>query len=318
MQRGNVWSEQVQLQLPCIIRARQDRAETKSRFFRSLKHKSGSKRVQMRPGSAVSSSRMRMYSDFFLMSHPQSLSQVHKRWRRWVSPSSSEQLRWKKKPVLVLFQQQIGGSLGCGVSNGWDISQRLLRTPLHRRRSGCVTHAPYDERSSAHPVNPRSAHAPSHTYVNPLPSRQGWGSSGRHTQALSTRQHHPDIHRLQTDVDAQPPPTSRLVSLQFTSRLMNQDKLRRPSGASLLSHWGKASQLWTVNQMGHTSLHVSALFAKLSQAVRVVCTGRHKSVSAASTRHHSFCFTAFAQRTLSLYLLETCRPSPPSHREGAD
>lgn len=162
--------------------------------------------------------------------------------------SFPQQQTVKMQEVLVEIQQQIVGRLGGPAEPGlWRLS-RLWQFPAapadsaalpsirvcdSRTISWALQYLPREP-----PLRAHSLAVPAHTYVNPLPSWQRWGSSSRHTRALSA-QHHASIQRLQTDVDAQPAPTNCLVvsvGPVYLTCLINKDRLRRPSCASPLSH----------------------------------------------------------------------------------
>lgn len=99
-----------------------------------------------------------------MVSFPQQQTVKMEETKSWWESSSRWSGGWAARP-----------SLGCGVSHGCDSSQQLLLTPLHCRRSGCVTHTPYHERSSTYPGSPRSAHAlpPSLRAHTLIPSHPG-------------------------------------------------------------------------------------------------------------------------------------------------
>lgn len=118
-----------------------DQGSTKSKhrlkdFPVSLNRKSVSKQDQMRRRSAASSdSLIRIYGEFFLMSHPQLLLQVHKRFLLWVfhqqrtvkmeKKKKKERGKRKEEKKLVVFQQQIVPRLCRPARSGLWRLQRL-------------------------------------------------------------------------------------------------------------------------------------------------------------------------------------------------
>lgn len=233
----------------------QDRAAqglNKASYEVKKTQQSGSKRVQLTPRSAVSSC-IRVCRGVFLMSHPQSLSQAHQRLRKCVSISSKE-LRWrerergrKKKSWWYSSSGLPADRRGCGASNGCDISRRLPLTPLRRRPSGCVTHAPYHERFGTRLRERGGGHPPAQSALPGRPCAHRRESLPPTPAAGSTqapgRQHRPSLQRLQADMTHGSDPTSgpRCPSDPFTSHLrVVRTSPGFQSCDSLLSHCGES------------------------------------------------------------------------------
>lgn len=154
-----------------------------------------------------------------------------------------------EKKVLVVFQQQIvrrhGGPAEPGLwrlSRLWHFSAAPADSAALPSIGVCVTHAPYHERSSTHPANPRSAHAPSpslrtHALIPSHPGSADAPAAG--TPRLSARSTTPTSRGCRltlTHRRLRPIVLFLSVGPVYLTYLINKDKLRRPSCASLLSH----------------------------------------------------------------------------------